>query len=140
MKGLCVLNHERQERYVAPVVNTVKIYGLRIVNSYHYGSTDSTGITSTVISSYCCFWPSDWRTDDTGATGIMFGDEGVVCSGVMGPLPWVSEASLWSNEGVFSALGSCFAFSATGSCEGTSCRVPSGAILQYLWRVKVSFT
>ena len=55
MKWLCVHNHERQEIYVASVVNTVKIYGLRIVDPYHYGSTDSTGITSTVIPSYCCF-------------------------------------------------------------------------------------
>jgi len=55
MKELRVLKHEWQERCVASVVSTVKIYGLHIVGSYHHGSTDSTGITPTVVPSYCCF-------------------------------------------------------------------------------------
>lgn len=55
MKGLLILNHEWQGRYVASVVNTVKIYGFHIAVSYHYDSTNSTGITSAVVPSYWYF-------------------------------------------------------------------------------------
>ena len=35
--------------YANLVVNLVKIFGLHIVDSYHYDSTDSTGITLSVV-------------------------------------------------------------------------------------------
>jgi len=50
MKDLYVLSQEWRERYIVSLVNTVKIYGLHIVDSY--GSPVSTGITSTVVPSY----------------------------------------------------------------------------------------